>query len=105
MASIDAAKEGKAPPKINSIMRNSIRYTLSEREYKALHRRVLRRLPSSLKKSLPQPSAYASPLKDNDDFNAATVRASARLFVAVQAALKLYSFVLDRISRRAQPRK
>ena len=97
------AQEGRA--KINPIARRAINYTLDEREYAWLYRRLLKRLPTTVSGNVPSPSTYTTSLKNVPDFNAAMVRASARLFLAVQSLLKLYDFILSKISRRQQQRQ
>ena len=86
--------------KLRPIARRTMQYTVSEKEYALLHKRLFKRLPSRLREKLPSPLVYTNSLKDVPDFNAATVRASVRLFWAVQSALKLYEFVVGTVLRR-----
>lgn len=102
MAISKSDRSHEALPNTNPILQRSIQYTLSEKEYALLHKRVLKRLPLTLRGQLPSPAIYSESLKNKNDFNAATVRASARLFLAVQTTLQLYDFILSKIFKRGQ---
>lgn len=100
MAANEHGSRDGDPTKVSPAVRCAIQHTLSESEYIWFRRRILSQLPPYIHGKLPSSSTYASSLTNVDDFNAATVRVSTRLFLAVQAALKLYQFILAQISRR-----
>ncbi|RDW71808.1 hypothetical protein BP5796_07842 [Coleophoma crateriformis] len=79
------------------ILRNTLRYTISAKEYQTLHKyiisrsRVLRRNAPTVpqvEKLVARPAG--------EDYNAAAVRASLRLFFASSAALKAYTVISER---------
>lgn len=95
--------ESKAPP--NPVLRNALRYSLSEKEYDALHRYLLSRAPSIIHRKIPSPQRYRSTVHDSDDFNAATVRASLRVFLASQTGLQLWEWISSRVLARNKPQR
>ncbi|MCJ1464809.1 hypothetical protein MMC07_003423 [Pseudocyphellaria aurata] len=92
-------------PKIDPILRNALRYTISAKEYKTLHQYLIVRTPPAVRKRAPQPPRYSSIVQTNDDFNAAAVRASLRVFVASQTGLNLWDLIITHVIRRARPQK
>ncbi|KAI9820213.1 MAG: hypothetical protein M1827_005835 [Pycnora praestabilis] len=92
------------PPKMDPIMRNALRYTVSAKEYKLLHQYLISRSPPAILRRAPQPPRYEAIVKSKDDYNAAAVRASLRVFLATQTGLKLWELVLTKVSAaRGQP--
>ncbi|RDW66411.1 hypothetical protein BP6252_10046 [Coleophoma cylindrospora] len=79
------------------ILRNTLRYTISAKEYQTLHKyiisrsRVLRRNAPTV----PQVEKLVA-RPGGEDYNAAAVRASLRLFFASSAALKAYTVISER---------
>lgn len=86
--------------KVDPIVRNALRYTLSEKEYKTLHQYLITRSPPAVRKRAPQPPRYNAIVQSKDDYNAAATRASLRLFVASQAGLKIWDLFNTRILGR-----
>lgn len=81
------------------VTRNAIRYTVSAREYALLHRYLISRTPV-LKDKSPKPETREIVPKEADDYNAATVRATVRLFVASYSGLKTWEFVTQHLFAR-----
>ena len=82
-----------------------MRYTISAKEYETLHRYILSR-SKVLKRNTPSVSRVEK-LVDRpgrDDYNAAAVRASVRVFVATSAALKVWGLVSERFLGRGNAR-
>ena len=94
-----------SPPKIDPILRNALRYTISAKEYKTLHQYLISRTPPAVQKRAPQPPRYASIVQTNNDFNTAAIRASLRVFVASQAGLKIWDLLSTSILGRGRPAK
>ena len=101
----------KGPPRISAkatadpILRNALRYTISAKEYETLHRYILSR-SKVLKRNTPSVSRVEK-LVDRpgrDDYNAAAVRASVRVFVATSAALKVWGLVSERFLGKGNAR-
>jgi hypothetical protein len=81
---------------MDPVLRNAMRYSLSPREYQLLHKYLIARAPVVRKKA-PQPARYERATKETDDYNAAAVRASLRVFASAYAGLKLWEIVSARI--------
>lgn len=79
--------------KIDPILRNALRYTISAREYETLHQYLISRSPPAIQRRAPQPRGYSSIVRSNNDFNAAAIRASSRIFVATQLGLKIWDLI------------
>lgn len=94
-----------SPAKVDPILRNALRYTISAKEYKTLHQYLLKRSPPSVRKRVPQPPRYTVLVQSDDDFNAAAVRASLRVFVATQTGLKLWDLITTNILGRGKSQK
>ena len=102
---MDSSNESPAQrdnPKSNTLPHTLLRYTLSSEEYKDLYRHAVKRLPDALRTKAPHPSKYVSPVGSND-YNAAAVRASIRLFLVAQAGLKAWDYILAQLLRRGRP--
>jgi len=81
------------------ILRNALRYTISAKEYETLHKYIISR-SKVLKRNAPTVArvekiidAKVSTGDHYNDYNASAVRASARVFVASAAALKIWGLV------------
>lgn len=100
-SSASVAQSAPPPPqsKMDPVLLNAMRYSINEKEYHMLHQYLLNRSPRSLQKRAPQPAIYEASFKSRDDYNAAAVRASLRLFVASQAGLKLWDGIKLAIAR------
>lgn len=79
--------------KIDPILRNALRYTISAKEYETLHQYLISRSPPAIHRRAPQPREYSSIVRSNNDFNAAAIRASCRIFVATQLGLKIWDLI------------
>ncbi|KAL8740816.1 MAG: hypothetical protein Q9190_006517 [Brigantiaea leucoxantha] len=106
MASADQYPSQPSAPRIaDPILRNALRYTISEKEYKALHEYLISRAPPALRKRAIPPSRVTSFVKANDEFNAAAVRASLRVFIASQTGLKIWALITTYIAERGRSQK
>lgn len=102
-SSTDPNSNPKPAPRISAkstadpILRNAIRYTISAKEYETLHRYILSR-SKVLKRNTPSVSRVEKLVErpGRDDYNAAAVRASLRVFVATSAALKVWGLISER---------
>lgn len=89
----------KGTAHVDPVLRNAIRYTISAKEYKTLHEYLLKNSPKVVRNRAPQPSKYDAAIKNKDDYNAAAVRASLRVFIAAQTGLKLWDIIMAQIAR------
>jgi len=92
-----------SPAKIDPVTRNAIRYTISQKEYTTLHKYLIKQTPTVIRKRAPQPEEYRAAVKSKDDYNAAAVRTSLRVFLAAQTALKLWDIISIKFLRRRAP--
>jgi hypothetical protein len=101
----------------DAIMRNALRYTISAREYEALHKYVISR-SRVLKRKAPSVESVKRIMNGDvkgkgratsegrgfegavgaDDFNARAVRHSLRVFFTTAAGMKLYKMVMRRLT-------
>ncbi|KAL8938886.1 MAG: hypothetical protein Q9216_003650 [Gyalolechia sp. 2 TL-2023] len=88
--------------KIDPVLRNALRYTISAKEYKTLHEYLITRSPQALRKRAPPPAKADSIARVSDDHNAATVRASFRVFIASQTGLQIWDFITTRLFARGE---
>ncbi|KAL2063077.1 hypothetical protein VTL71DRAFT_6149 [Oculimacula yallundae] len=99
----DSNSNPKSNPRISAkstadpILRNALRYTISAKEYETLHSYILSR-SKVLKRNTPSVSRVEKLVQrpGRDDYNAAAVRASLRVFVATSAALKVWGLAKER---------
>ncbi|KAF2645076.1 hypothetical protein P280DRAFT_444425 [Massarina eburnea CBS 473.64] len=94
---------GKAE-RIDPILRNALRYTISPREYQLLHQYLLSRAPAVKKRTLP-PKRYDAIAKGGDDYNVAAIRASLRLAVLTLSGLKAWEFASTKLFSRGAVEK
>lgn len=92
----DKASSASVRPSVQ----RSIQYTLSPKEYTYLHNRYIKKLSPVSRTKLPSPEAYAKAIAIRGDFNAASIRASIRVFLAIQAIFKIYDYVVAKIAAR-----
>jgi hypothetical protein len=80
------------------ILRNTLRYTISAKEYETLHKYIISR-SKVLKRNAPTISKVEKLVErpGRDDYNASAVRASLRVFLATGAALKAWGAVSERL--------
>ncbi|KAI9704006.1 MAG: hypothetical protein M1820_005627 [Bogoriella megaspora] len=96
-ASSSSSQPGPTPRSTSDpILRNALRYTVSEREYKLLHQYLISRAPAVRKRTI-KPARYEAIIKSHGDYNAAAVRASLRVFLGTYSALKLWELVIERL--------
>ncbi|MCJ1228315.1 hypothetical protein MMC12_004976 [Toensbergia leucococca] len=109
MASADAypspPPSPQPPTKIDPVLRNALRYTISAKEYKTLHQYLITRSPRVVRTSVPQPPKLDAIVHNRDDYNAAAVRASLRVFVASQTGLKTWDLFTTHVLQRGRPQK
>jgi hypothetical protein len=105
MASPDPKSIPANDPSIDPILRNTLRYTISAKEYKLLHDYLISRSPSPLKKRAPQPTNYEAVVKSRDDYNAAAIRAALRVFLATGTGLKIWDIVMGQLMGKGKPKK
>jgi hypothetical protein len=80
------------------ILRNALRYTISPKEYETLHKFIISR-SKVLQRNVPTVAKVEKLLErpaGRDDYNAAAVRASLRVFLATAAGLKAWGAVKER---------
>ena len=87
-------------PRVPPSIQRSIQYTVSPKEYTYLHNRYIKKLSPASRAKLPSPEVYTKAIESRGDFNAATIRASVRVFLAVQAIFKIYDYVVAKIAAR-----
>ncbi|KAL8981279.1 MAG: hypothetical protein Q9205_003890 [Flavoplaca limonia] len=93
------------PSRGDPILRNVLRYTVSAKEYKALHHYLITRSPPAVRKRAPPPANVKSIAEASDEHNAAAIRASLRVFIASQTALQIWDRITTRLFRRGNPPK
>lgn len=86
---------------IDPLTRNALRYSLSPREYKLLHKYLIAKAPV-VKKRAPPPHKYEKSVKDTNDYNAAAIRASLRVFGTTLAGLKLWDLITVKVLSRGK---
>ena len=91
--------------KIDPVLRNTLRYTLSAKEYETLHAYLISRSPKVVRRKAPQPPRYNAIVRSRDDFNAAAIRASLRVFLATQTGLKMWELITTAFLARGKPQK
>jgi hypothetical protein len=78
------------------ILRNALRYTISAKEYETLHKYIISR-SKVLKRNAPSPAKVEKLVErpGRDDYNAAAVRDSLRVFLATAAGLKAWAVIKE----------
>ncbi|MCJ1354827.1 MAG: hypothetical protein MMC33_004817 [Icmadophila ericetorum] len=87
---------------VDPVLRNALRYTISAEEYRTLHEYIIKRSPQAVRRRTLQPGRYDAIVKSKDDYTAAAFRASLRIFVATQTALKLWDVVSLQLLQRGK---
>ena len=109
MASKSAADPNPSPPstpgqaKVDPIIRNALRYTISEDEYNALRHYLRTKAPKPIQKRAKPLQSYSAVVQRGDDFTAATIRAFLRVFIISQAGLKLWDLISTHLLARGKP--
>ncbi|KAJ4150567.1 hypothetical protein LMH87_011312 [Akanthomyces muscarius] len=115
MSSPDGASAGRprrassAATTVDPVMRNALRYTVSPREYAALHKYIIAR-SKTLRRNAPTPAAVEkalapTPASAASDYNAKAVRHALRVFVTSWVGMKGYEFVSKKLSKDSTPAK
>ncbi|KAL7820661.1 hypothetical protein V8C26DRAFT_419416 [Trichoderma gracile] len=84
------------------ILRNALRYTISPREYAALHKYILSK-SRALRRAAPSPSSVdkaLQPRKGRDDYNAKAVRHALRVFTATWIGMKAWDVIMRRLGNK-----
>ncbi|KAJ6779908.1 hypothetical protein PWT90_07823 [Aphanocladium album] len=94
---------------VDPVMRNALRYTVSPREYAALHKYIISR-SKTLRRNAPTPAAVEQALTPtktsaSSDYNAKAVRHALRVFAATWVGMKGYEFVAKKLSKDSTPAK
>ena len=105
-----AASSASSTATTNTVLRNALRYTVSPREYAALHKYVLSRsralrraapTPASLEKAATQPGRTSGGSavggSSAGDFNARAVRHALRVFVVTWMGMKGWEAVAKKM--------
>ena len=100
MASQSPASSDPTHKKIDPKLATALRFTISAKEYGALHALLQKRAPKQVEQRAVGPKAYAAALHGKDDYNAAAVRAAVRVFLVSRAGLGLYDALIALIRRR-----
>jgi hypothetical protein len=87
---------------MDPILRNAMRYTVSPREYKLLHKYLLARTPAVVKRSVPSSGRYEASVDGSDDYNASAFRVASRVFLASQAGLKIWDVIVEKVLSRGK---
>ncbi|KHO01580.1 uncharacterized protein MAM_00581 [Metarhizium album ARSEF 1941] len=91
-----------SPAPVDPVLRNTLRYTISAREYATLHRYVISR-SRTLRRAAPTPASVdraLQPQRDGgDDYNARAVRHALRVFVATMVGVKGWKAVCRRVDK------
>ena len=98
MSSSNASQSPPPAEKMDPVLRNALRYTISPREYQLLQY-LLSRAPAVKKRTI-NPRRYDAIAKGPDDYTVASVRASLRLGVTTFTALKTWELVKARLLAR-----
>jgi hypothetical protein len=91
-SSASPAPPSDSPQRIDPILRNALRYTISPREYQLLHQYLLSRAPAVKKRTI-HPRRYDAISKGSDDHSVAAVRASLRLALVTFSGLKTWDLI------------
>ncbi len=101
-----SARTPKRPGYIDPIVRNALRYTVSAKEYKLLHRYLISRAPA-VRKRTPAPPQFEAIVRSGADvgggggggesYNVTAVRVSLRVFASTYTALRIWEVVSARL--------
>ena len=81
-----------------AVLRNALRYTISAKEYETLHKYIISR-SKVLKRNAPTVARVEKLVErpGRDDYNAAAIRASLRVFLATAAGLRVWGLIKERL--------
>lgn len=95
------APVGGGPRTMDPVLRNTLRYTISAREYATLHKYILSR-SRVLRRGAPSPASVDRALQPRkgggDDYNAKAVRHALRVFAATWVGMKGWEAVARRVA-------
>ncbi|KAL8748754.1 MAG: hypothetical protein Q9184_007107, partial [Pyrenodesmia sp. 2 TL-2023] len=103
MASTEPYPSPSSSPKtskVDPVLRNALRYTISAKEYKTLHEYLVTRSPAALRKCAPPPAKVNALSRASDDRNAAAIRAALRVFIVSQTGLQIWDLITTRLLAR-----
>jgi len=83
----DDSNRNDSKSRVDPVLRNALRYTVSAKEYELLHEYLLSRAPA-IKRRAPRPARYEAIVESKNDFNVATVRLALRLFATTYIGFK-----------------
>ena len=105
MASVSSASSSastsSAGQPIDPIALTALRYSLSAREYKLLHKYLIAKSRTARKRA-PEPKKYERAVLGPDDYNASAIRSSLRVFVATFAGLKAWDLFSQKVLSRGK---
>jgi hypothetical protein len=87
------------PSSTSAFLQAGLRVSLSAKEYKLLHERVIKRCPSTVQAGLPTPSEFDAIVNPKDSYNEDAIRASLRVFLATGIGSKLFNSVIVKETR------
>lgn len=100
MASSPGPSSASKPASVDPVLRNTLRYTISAREYATLHKYILSR-SKTLRRAAPTPASVDKALRPQqegaDDYNAKAVRHALRIFLATMAGIKGWEAISKRL--------
>lgn len=82
---------------VHPLTRDTLRISLTPKEYSFLHDHVLTHTSSRIKDSLPSPARFESIVRPRNKYNEAAVRSSLRVFLGSGVAFKLADLIIARI--------
>lgn len=85
---------------VHPVVRNALRVSFTESEYRVLHKRLIKRLPQALQEKAFSPSQFDSIVKSPDRYNEAAVRHALRVFLGTAGGMKLVEAITKRIAAR-----
>lgn len=98
--SVSSGASGRSVPASDAVTKNALRYTLSRSEYELLHKYLLSRAPVVRKRAPPPPPRQDPAVEHDEDFHAATVRLSLRLFLTSYSGLKAWELISQKVLKR-----
>lgn len=94
-----------SPVKVDPVLRNALRYTISAKEYQLLHQYLISRSPPVVRQHAPPPPKFHSIVRAGDESRVTAIRASLRVFIATQAGLQIWELISTHILGRGRARK
>jgi len=105
MASVSSASSSASASSTNQpidpIALTALRYSLSAREYKLLHKYLIAKSRTARKRA-PEPKKYERAVLGPDEYNASAIRSSLRVFLATFAGLKAWDLFSQKVLSRGK---